>query len=217
MPEHEYQVRLGTIIRVLRNTLPHFMECGLVDRTDSSSSQALFHVLRNGTMKRSVQSNHVYHRDVVFTFRPGQMPASFESLSRTASALNDAEKLKDVWKPSISFHGRSTYLLAASVFRHTIHACFTDTQILMEHMSFQRKPRTISEPSAQGSRDELIMRIRFDGRNRFTQTQQTYTIISRYCFDRRTGTISEHIIDKMMPLPGERVLRSMSGLSSRLA
>ena len=48
LPEHEYQVRLGAAIQVLRETLPTFMEQGLVDRMPSENSSSLLRVLKMG-------------------------------------------------------------------------------------------------------------------------------------------------------------------------
>lgn len=220
LPEHEYQVRLGAAIQVLRETLPTFMEQGLVDRMPSENSSSLLRVLKMGVPKRFSQPpDHLYHHNIHFAFQPAHATIPFGMMSALAAPQSpDKQEGGKAWSPCFSFHGRNAYFLGASVLRHTLHACFSEALIHMEHMQFQRKaPPVMASPNSAQPGDELIMRIRFSGTNRFSHSQQTYTIVSRYRFDRQTGTICEHIVDKMMPLPGEHVLRSASGLASRLA
>lgn len=220
LPEHEYQVRIGAAIQVLRETLPCFMERGLVDCMPTENSSALLRVLKMGVPKRfSEPPGHLYHHNIHFTFQPAHATLPFGMISAmTTPQSPDKQEEDKTWSPCFSFHGRSAYFLGASVLRHTLHACFTEALIHLEHMQFQRKPPPVVEsPNLAHPGDELIMRIRFSGTNRFSHSQQTYTIVSRYRFDKKTGTICEHIVDKMIPLPGEHVLRSVSGLASRLA
>lgn len=221
LPEHEYQVRLGAAIHVLRETLPHFMEQGLVDCMPTEKSSALLRVLKMGVPKRFSQPpGHLYHHNIHFVFQPAHKTLPFGMMSPMETPYSPDKQEKDnTWSPCFSFHGRNTYFLGASVLRHALHACFTEALIHMEHMHFQRKPSSLAfvSPNSPQPGDELTMRIRFTGTSRFSHSQQTYTIVSRYRFDRKTGTICEHIVDKMMPLPGEHVLRSVSGLASRLA
>ena len=208
LPEHEYQVRLGAAIQVLRQTMP------------TENSSALLRVLKLGVPKRFSQPpDHLYHHNIHFVFQPAHTTLPLGIISAlTAPQSPDKQEGSKAWSPCFSFHGRNAYFLGASVLRHTLHACFSEALIHMEHMQFQRKaPPVVASPNSAQPGDELIMRIRFSGTNRFSHLQQTYTIVSRYRFDRKTGTICEHIVDKMMPLPGEHVLRSASGLASRLA
>ena len=211
LPEHEYQVRLGAAIRVLRETLPQFMERGLVDRMDVNPSNPFMQVLKCGIPKSPAQPEHVYHSQIQFTFRPGPEPAAPLRLMSFKRNTDDPS----AWTPSISLHGRRTYLFSASALRHALHACFAEPEILLENMSFLRRPATMRTNEAlPNPGDELLTRIRFTGVNRLANTQQSYTIVSSYRFDRATGTICEHRVDKMMPLPGQRTWQTMVNVGS---
>lgn len=204
MLEHEYQVRLGATIRVLRDTLPQFMEQGLIDRTDISTSGSLSRLLGPGALIRHAEPDHIYHPHIHFRFRAG-LPLPTDTTARTGTDIVRAPG-KQGWAPTFSLHGRRTYLLSAYMLRHALHACFVHPDVRLEHLAFMRKPT----PNEQNTRDELLARIRFRGVTRVGHAEQDYTVVCRYRFDRRTAMICEHIVDKMVPLPGFRVWQSLS-------
>ena len=188
LPEHEYQVRLGAAIRVLRETLPTFMEQGLVDRMPSENSSSLLRVLKMGAPKRFSQPpDHLYHHNIHFAFQPAHATIPFGMISALAAPPSpDKQEGGKVWSPCFSFHGRNAYFLGASVLRHTLHACFSEALIHMEHMQFQRKaPPVMASPNSAQPGDELIMRIRFSGTNRFSTNLYN-------CFSLPLGQTNRH-------------------------
>ncbi|KAK0550879.1 hypothetical protein OC845_002442 [Tilletia horrida] len=105
LSEHEYQVRLGRAIQLLRATLPDFLSIGLADYPSASSSSSsssapssglrldplalvrLGPPLRSSKFKTTSPSDEgafgsVYHSDVLFEFMP--------SLSPTGSTESEA-------------------------------------------------------------------------------------------------------------------------------
>lgn len=207
MLEHEYQIRLGATIRVLRDTLPQFMEQGLVDRTDTPASGSLSNLLGPGALIRHAEPEHIYHPHIHFRFRAGMPDGGARTSTDGAPAPGEQG-----WAPTFSLHGRRTYLLSAFMLRHALHACFVAPEVRLEHLAFLRKPTLPGQSTEAIPRDELLTRIRFRGITRVGQAEQNYTVVCRYRFDRRTAMICEHIVDKMVPLPGFRVWQSLSNI-----
>lgn len=209
----EYQLRVGACVRVLRKTLPDFMAAGLVEKVSLSEAPAMRHLLGVRDTSRADEPEKIYHNYILF--QVGPMP--MEPGGSAAAAAEPADK-DQRWSPQLSFQGRRAYLLSAEALRYTLHACFTDTEVRIEHLSFTRQALTpaAARPGVTPG-DELVIRLRFRGKNRVTSTIQDYTVIFRYRFDRESGTICEHMVEKIMPLPGQRAWQSFADMRSRLA
>jgi len=207
MLEHEYQIRLGATIRVLRDTLPQFMEQGLVDRTDIPTSGSLSRLVGPRALMRHAEPEHIYHPHIHFRFRAGLSMS--EGGARPSTDVMPAPQ-KQGWAPTFSLQGRRTYLLSAYMLRHALHAWFVAPEVHLEHLAFLRKPTPPEQDTRAIPRDELLTRIRFRGVTRVGHAEQDYTVVCRYRFDRRTAMICEHIVDKMVPLPGFRMWQSLS-------
>ncbi|WFD26077.1 hypothetical protein MNAN1_001052 [Malassezia nana] len=160
MLEHEYQIRLGATIRVLRDTIPYFMDKGLVDRTDIPTAGSLSQLLGPGSLMRHAESEHIYHPHIQFRFRAGLPGPTGAGTRAEPPAVPESQ----TWAPNFSLHGRRTYLLSASMLRHALHAMFVAPEVRLEHLAFLRKPTPPEQDARALPRDELLMRIRFFGR-----------------------------------------------------
>lgn len=215
MPEHEYQVRLGVSIRVLRDTLPQFLDKGLVDRADISGTNIMNHLLGG---PHAPKSEHLYHKQILFRFAPMKPPATISTPTSNVTEEQSVSTTSEMhWTPSFTFRGRRSYLMSAEALRLSLQAGFSSPQVLLEQLSFMRRPPDVQVPGRPTPGDELIARIRFRGTNRISQTLQDYAVVFRYRYDRATGTICEHHVEKMMPVPGQRMWQRMASMRSRLA
>lgn len=184
LPEHEYQVRLGAAIRVLRDTLPHFLSRGLVDRPEPLPGGQLV----------AAGAEHIYHERICFRFAP---------------------PIAQHKPPPLVLRGRWLYLGTAQVLRHVLLGMYSEPQVALEQLIFLRRTPPLAAPGGVLPGDELMVRIRFLGAVRLSYTPQEYTLLFRYRFDRLTGMICEHSVDKMVPLPG--MWQSLAGLRSKVA
>ncbi|WFD30821.1 hypothetical protein MSPP1_001845 [Malassezia sp. CBS 17886] len=239
IPEHEYLVRLGASIRVLRDTLPRFMDVALVERQghERPSGTAGAYLPRSlpgaSLTPLHAQPTHLYHPRIHFRFcvplphlpslPPLGLPAdASDAGSAGAGAGRAAVTPSNVPSaaPSFSLHGRGVYLLSARMLRWLLHALFAQPNVVLESLVLLPKREGPSTPSAppRGSMpcDELIARLRFNGTLRLFGTPHDYTLMFRYRFDRATGTICEHIVDKMEPVPGSRVWQGLANARWRL-
>ncbi|KAL9931572.1 hypothetical protein V8E36_009569 [Tilletia maclaganii] len=107
LSEHEYQVRIGRAIQLLRNTLPDFMNIGLADYPEPTTPKILpldpLALVRLApTLRRSRRPHYlehldddqslgsVYHPDVLFEFMPSLAPTASEDAETSSHAINDS-------------------------------------------------------------------------------------------------------------------------------
>lgn len=148
LPEHEYQVRLGATINVLRDTLPLFMERALVDDIHAKQLQ----LLNVGQHLPHDIGSHVYHPEIHFQFSPTLLPLARlpdwdvgagwpllppavhrgdeDAHSRT---LAPESRLPG---PLLSLYGRRKYLMSARVLQTTLRALLYNTSITLESLVF---------------------------------------------------------------------------------
>ena len=202
VPEHEYQVRVGAAIRHLRETLPQFMERGLVDRDDEAVHDSLSPYLGSNALTTYARSAQIYHKRMYFRFGP-QLPP-----------LPNAAPNVTPFKPAFSLRGRRVYLMSAQWLRWSLRALFYDAHIQIEQLSLL--PCAVSPvapadapPGQSMPRDELMMRLRFRGSGRVSGSVQDFVMLFRYRFDRHSGMICEHYVDEMMPIPGSKMWQAL--------
>ncbi|PKI84360.1 hypothetical protein MVES1_001713 [Malassezia vespertilionis] len=220
LPEHEYQVRVGAVVRHLRKTLPQFMECGLLEGTRNDAAHpAQLRPMISQPLSPNVTPDRIYHEQIHFCFSPPLPPLPPLPLrEESASKVNVPEH----FSPAFSLHGHRMYMLSAQALRWSLHALFKDAEVRVEHMSFvprrtQLNAAVLSRSKALVPMDELIARIRFRGTTRVSHAVQDYTMLFRYRLDRTSGTICEHHVDQMMPVPGSQVWQGLANMRSKLA
>lgn len=203
---HDYKVRVGAIIDVLRETLPQYAENGLVEHVRHSGSRACAGASSSTRADHSTASGAgaarlpIYHPHVIF---------------RLGAPLTDL----GVWhgltwplprpfggEPTIMFRGRRVYLAGSQILRLALIGAFRTTDISLERVFFLRSSR------AGARADELLIRLRAACVGRVGGNVHHYVLLSRYTFDRATGTICAHSIDSMEPLPTSRMLVGLAGL-----
>ena len=241
MPEFEYQVRVGAVIRTLRDTLPEFMDRALVATAeDAPDMRGIKLAFSDSSLIRS-DAFPIYHDQIHFRFCPPLPPLSgWDGVSIGWPLLPVAQRepraLPDERGPgpSFSLRGRRTYLASARVLRATLKTLFANPTVILESMVLvpsrsgtaaggriagalreggeAHGPRAGARDSSTPSADELIARLRFRGTSRVSQSLYDYTMLFRYRFDRGSGTIYEHIVDKMAPMPGRRVWEGLANL-----
>lgn len=254
--EHEYQVRVGKACRVIVQTLPDFMDRGVVDlndlvpsppHQDSSSSKRKYTrklpFFNRSTLKTLIWGTHsepkklttdsfesLYHPSIAFEFRP-PIPHIGLGNSNEASDQFGTETQDDIagndphrGGATICFSGRTVYTASAHILRHALSALFYDITLHLESARFEGRPGTAKSWSDINSylrrqsatsltrknettlgADRLVVRLRFEGTSRVTLQPHTYTVIFKYDFDRKTGTIGRHIVDNIQPIPGSKV------------
>lgn len=156
--DHEFNVRLGRAVSLLRATLDDFMRIGLVDydctNMASSSSNSgigipsldrlgLGAIVRTFAARmsakesfreelpshlRTVSDCPVYHPQIVFKFRPPDAT----SLSVTEPEDQRAENAL------ITFSGRTMYFGSARILRRALSALFSETNVNIERAHLQR-------------------------------------------------------------------------------
>lgn len=215
--DHEYQLRLGRAVHLLRATLPDFPRLGLVDYSHNSNSNnstldflgfpslALSSLLRHQSQSSSASTNQdseedlsIYHPSIKFSYRP---------------PLNNPPELElGDQGPNLTFSGRSIYLTSSQVLRHALNVIFTEVQVELERVQLVRSSSGFSKTSLKaegggvaGRNDELMVRLKLKALTRVTHSQHEYTVIFRYQFCGDTGLIKRHRVEKIQPAPGRKV------------
>ena len=245
--EHEYRLRIGRALHLLRSTLPQFMSTGLVDFPDSNNqrdhsgspsdmdqsfvmdplqaAERIFfpHEASQGENARKAADGSIYHPSIQFVLRP---PSASEKAEE--QARRDASSY---FGTSISFSGRAVYLASSQVLRTALNAIFTHATVEIEKIylasgadgfgggsvspsawrTLRSPPTARSDDAANGSRsDDLIVRLVFRGHIRVTRFLHEYTTVFRYTFDRESGQIVRHVVERIQPAPGHKVSHAPS-------
>lgn len=225
--EHEYRLRIGRAIHLLRATLPEFMRLGLVDYDGEGSSPSSSSPLRLDALSLSSL--------------PGLSMLGLASASNNRkSGYKGKERERDaglgdgvlsVYHPSVSFHfrppvshlsggpslafsGRTLYLASAQVLRHALSALFSDANVVLDRMQLVGASGSGSSTGSagpaglgkdEGRGDDLLVKLRFEGINRMTGAPHDYTVVFRYSFDPASGQIIRHSVESVQPAPGRKV------------
>lgn len=179
------------------------------------------------------QFDSLYHPSIAFEFRP-PIPTIGLGKDSELSEQPIAEGAKpssDLHRggPTICFNGRTVYTTSAHILRHALSALFYDITLHLDSARFEGRSRTAwsdissylrrqseapdseSKTSSSGP-DRLVIRLRFEGVSRVTLQPHTYTVIFKYDFDRRSGTIHRHVVDNIQPIPGSKVWAGLTNV-----
>jgi hypothetical protein len=176
--DHEFEVRLGRAVSLLRATLSDFMRIGLVDYdtshvTSSSSSSGLgFPSLDSlglgailgvfGATARAKERHReslpphlrtdadcpVYHPDIVFKFHP---PTTSTGSSSDGPLESRSTRTDGSSSRLLTFSGRTMYFGSAHILRHALAALFSETTVLIERVRLQRGSSGNPADMAEGS------------------------------------------------------------------
>ncbi len=164
MNEHEYRIRLGRAVHLLRATLPNFMATGLVDypdalRSDADEEQQLQQIrygfpLRDEGVAGSSSFNgremlgmgppsssssadlSIYHPSVKFCFHAPLGPGSSSASSSADPNLSSDEQQRQHQhqQRQLSFSGRGLYLTSSQVLRTALKALFSSATVEIERI-----------------------------------------------------------------------------------
>lgn len=176
--DHEFEVRLGRAVSLLRATLSDFMRIGLVDydtshvSSSSSSSGLGFPSLDRlglgailGVFGATAQAKErhreslpphlrtdadcpVYHPDIVFKFHP---PTTSTGSSSDGSLDSHSASGDGSSSRLLTFSGRTMYFGSAHILRHALGALFSETTVLIERVRLQRGSTGTSTRATESS------------------------------------------------------------------
>ena len=159
---HEYRLRVGRAVHLLRSTLPQFMTSGLVDYPETLpdhgeeedgmraqyglTGSMLVDPLRPGLLfdkshhaaagrhgKEKAVDESIYHPNIRFIFRPPINPSASAEEEDT-SAFASLRQDHNSSSPSLSFSGRTLYLTSSQVLRTALSAIFSNATVNIERI-----------------------------------------------------------------------------------
>ncbi|KAF5361674.1 hypothetical protein D9758_007296 [Tetrapyrgos nigripes] len=220
--DREWEVRTGRAIDILRETLPHFFETGLITSVDRATGEPkkiptsalpgmtlpAVKVIPglNPSTTKEMELESIYSPKVRLSYTPpAQLPAPFPK--------------------TLSVEGIPLYLASSVFIRHTLSALYTDLDVTL-HKVVVNTPKTkpnLSTPGESGSsepgtaeeaeRDKLglsrkknrekslFIGLRVLGVSRVSGAEGQWQVNSTYTFSPTSGLIHVHTINSIQPAP----------------
>ncbi|KAI0056149.1 hypothetical protein BV25DRAFT_1648844 [Artomyces pyxidatus] len=185
LSDHEWDLRTGRAIDLLRTTLPTFFSTGLVTHPSLSfnHSSRLDAISEDG-------ADSIYSPRIRLSYTPPTaLPAPFPR--------------------TLHIDGIPLYLASSVFIRHTLNALYTDLAVSLRSLHVNPPspaPRTsTTSTSVTGRERSVVIGLGVTGRARVGGGQAEWVVTSTYAFHPVSALVYLHTVDSIMPAPHDAV------------